>query len=75
MGAFAGAYLFPIVLASSLGIRGAEAVAAVVSLAGLALTAVLLPEPNGKSLEELSAQAYDRPGFTLAPARARAGQG
>jgi MFS family permease len=45
MGAFAGAFLFPVMLASSLGIRGAEVVAALVSLAGLALTAFLLPEP------------------------------
>jgi MFS family permease len=58
IGAFAGAYLFPVMLASSSGIRIAEVVAGLVSLAGLALTAALLPEPNGKSLEELSAQAY-----------------
>jgi PHS family inorganic phosphate transporter-like MFS transporter len=58
IGAFAGAYLFPVMLASSLGIRGAEVVAGLVSLAGLALTAALLPEPKGKSLEELSRQAY-----------------
>jgi MFS transporter, PHS family, inorganic phosphate transporter len=35
MGAFAGAYLFPDMLASSLGIRGAEVVAGVVSLVGV----------------------------------------
>ena len=58
LGAFAGAYLFPVFLASSLGIRGAEVIAAVVSLAGLILTVLLLPEPNGRSLESLSAQAY-----------------
>jgi MFS transporter, PHS family, inorganic phosphate transporter len=58
LGAFAGAYLFPVMLASSLGIRGAEVVAGLVSLGGLALTAALLPEPKGKSLEELSAAAY-----------------
>jgi nitrate/nitrite transporter NarK len=73
MGAFAGAFVFPVMLASSLGIRGAEVVAALVTLAGLALTAFLLPEPRGKSLEELSAQAGNLPGLTLAPARARAG--
>jgi MFS family permease len=72
MGAFAGAYLFPAMLASSMGIRGAEVVAAVVSFAGLALTAFLLPEPKGKSLEELSAQAYQRPEFRLEPAGTRA---
>ena len=57
IGAFVGAYLFPVMLASSLGIRGAEVVAGLVSLAGLVLTAALLPEPNGKSLEELSGLA------------------
>jgi MFS family permease len=62
MGAFAGAYLFPAMLASSLGIRGAEIVAGAVAAAGLLLTAILLPEPKGKSLEQLSDEA-------LAPAR------
>jgi len=61
MGAFAGAYLFPGMLASSMGIRGAELVAAAVSVLGLALTAWLLPEPKGWSLEQLSADAADEP--------------
>jgi hypothetical protein len=52
-GAFAGAYLFPDMLASSWGIRGAEVVAGMVSVAGILLTVALLPEPKGKSLEEL----------------------
>jgi PHS family inorganic phosphate transporter-like MFS transporter len=58
MGAFAGAFLFPDMLASSLGIRGAEIVAGVVAAAGMLLTIALLPEPKGKTLEELSADAY-----------------
>jgi PHS family inorganic phosphate transporter-like MFS transporter len=58
MGAFAGAFLFPDMLASSLGVRGAEIVAGVVAAAGMVLTIALLPEPNGKTLEELSADAY-----------------
>ncbi len=58
LGAFAGAYLFPDMLASSLGLRGAEIVAGVVAAAGMLLTIMLLPEPRGKSLEELSAEAY-----------------
>jgi MFS family permease len=58
MGAFAGAYLFPDMLASSLGIRGAEIVAGVVAAVGLLLTWALLPEPRGKSLEQLSEEAY-----------------
>lgn len=53
MGAFAGAYLFPDMLASSLGLRGAEDVAGCVCLLGLALSAWLLPEPMGQSLESL----------------------
>jgi MFS family permease len=61
MGAFAGAFLFPDMLASSLGVRGAEIVAGVVAAAGLLLTALVLPEPMGKSLEELSAEALAPP--------------
>lgn len=58
LGAFAGAYLFPVMLASPLGLRGAELAAAGICLAGLLLTVVLLPEPKGRSLEELTEQAY-----------------
>ncbi|MGH3852552.1 MAG: MFS transporter [Pseudonocardiaceae bacterium] len=58
IGAFVGAYFFPVILASSLGIRGAEAVAAGMSLLGVILTVGLLPEPNGQSLEELTEIAY-----------------
>jgi hypothetical protein len=42
-------------------IQGAEIIAAVVSIAGLILTLTLLPEPKGKSLEELSADALAPP--------------
>ena len=63
LGAFAGAFLFPDMLASSLGIRGAEIVAGVVATAGLLLTLFLLPEPRGRSLEDLADEAR-------APARA-----
>jgi PHS family inorganic phosphate transporter-like MFS transporter len=68
LGAFAGAYLFPAMLASSLGIRGAEIVAGVVAAAGLLLTLVLLPEPKGKSLEELADEAYAPARSALEPA-------
>jgi len=61
IGAFAGAYLFPACFASAVGIRGAEIVSAVVAVAGLLLTAALLPEPKGKSLEELTEEAYAVP--------------
>jgi MFS transporter, PHS family, inorganic phosphate transporter len=60
-GAFLGAFLFPDFLASSLGIRGAEIIAGVVAAAGLVLTVMLLPEPKGKSLEELTEAAYSEP--------------
>lgn len=53
VGAFAGAYLFPDMLASSWGIRSTEVVAGIVSVAGILLTVALPPEPKGKSLEEL----------------------
>jgi MFS transporter, PHS family, inorganic phosphate transporter len=58
LGAFLGAFLFPDFLASSLGIRGAEVIAGCVAAVGLALTFALLPEPKGKSLEELSEEAH-----------------
>jgi MFS transporter, PHS family, inorganic phosphate transporter len=68
LGAFAGAFLFPDMLASSLGVRGAEIVAGVVAVAGMLLTIALLPEPKGKTLEELSADAYAPRELKLEPA-------
>jgi PHS family inorganic phosphate transporter-like MFS transporter len=59
MGAFAGAYLFPQML-SAWGIRGAEGVAAGAALVGAAVTLACLPEPRGKSLEEMTALATGR---------------
>jgi MFS transporter, PHS family, inorganic phosphate transporter len=49
--------LFP-VLQTSLGLRGTLALTAGVSVAGLALTLVL-PEPAGRSLEELADGSHD----------------
>jgi MFS transporter, PHS family, inorganic phosphate transporter len=71
MGAFAGTFLFPVMLAAW-GIRGAEGVAAVVAAAGLLVTALLLPEPKGKSLEELTDEAMGgiQPAFGPAAAAA-----
>ena len=57
MGAFVGAFVFPDMLASSWGVRGAEIVAAVVAAAGLLITVALLPEPRGRSLEDLGEEA------------------
>ena len=58
LGAFAGAFLFPDFLSSSIGLTGAMTIAGVVATVGLVLTVVTLPEPRGKSLEELTAYAY-----------------
>jgi MFS transporter, PHS family, inorganic phosphate transporter len=55
-GAFIGVFLFP-VLQSSLGLRGTLLLTAGVSVAGALLTLVL-PEPAGLSLDEISDQ-YD----------------
>jgi MFS transporter, PHS family, inorganic phosphate transporter len=68
MGAFAGAFLFPDMLASSLGIRGAEIISGIVAIAGLLLTLGLLPEPKGKSLEELEVEARAPRALRLATA-------
>ncbi|HEX4091603.1 MAG TPA: MFS transporter [Trebonia sp.] len=57
LGAFLGAFLFPDFLNSSLGIRGAEIIAAIVALAGMLLTIATLPEPRGKTLEQLEEEA------------------
>jgi hypothetical protein len=59
--------LFPDFLNSSLGIRGAEIIAAIVAFVGMLLTIATLPEPRGKTLEQLEEEA-------LAPAPAPARQ-
>jgi MFS family permease len=53
VGAFIGVFLFPIMMAGR-GLAGAEAMAALASVLGLAVTVFLLPETKGLSLEELS---------------------
>jgi PHS family inorganic phosphate transporter-like MFS transporter len=58
LGAFVGAFLFPDILASHLGLRGAMVISGVVAAAGLLLTGFALPETRGKSLEELEQSAY-----------------
>jgi PHS family inorganic phosphate transporter-like MFS transporter len=57
LGAFLGAFLFPDFLNSSLGIRGAEIIAAIVAFVGMLLTIATLPEPRGKTLEQLEEEA------------------
>ena len=59
-GAFLGVFLFP-VLQNSLGLRGTLLLTAGVSVLGALLTLVL-PEPAGRSLEEISGErAESRP--------------
>ncbi len=53
VGAFIGAFAFPFLL-TAYHLPGAMAVAAIVSLVGLVLTLFTLPEPNQRSLEEIS---------------------
>ena len=63
LGAFIGVFLFP-VLNSSLGLRGTLLLTAGVAVLGFALTFVL-PEPAGRSLEELA----DAPAASVRPLR------
>jgi PHS family inorganic phosphate transporter-like MFS transporter len=56
IGAFVGAFAFPYLL-TTYHIRGVMAFAAVVALLGLLLTFFTLPEPRGRSLEEISGDA------------------
>ena len=55
LGAFIGYFLFP-VLQASLGLRGTLLLTAAVAVAGFALTLVL-PEPAGRSLEDIAISA------------------
>jgi hypothetical protein len=55
LGAFIGVFLFPL-LEDSLGLRGTLLLTAGVSVLGFALTLVL-PEPAGRSLEDMPTSA------------------
>jgi MFS family permease len=57
LGAFLGAFLFPVLLASRGGLRSAELVTGGVCLLGVVISATLLPEPKGLSLEHLERMA------------------
>jgi len=56
LGGFVGVFLFPILLRWH-GLLSAELAAAMVSVLGLLVTLLILPETKGKSLEELSKPA------------------
>ena len=57
LGAFIGVFLFPL-LQTSLGLRGTLLLTAGVSVLGFGLTLVL-PEPSGRSLEDMATSARD----------------
>jgi MFS transporter, PHS family, inorganic phosphate transporter len=57
LGAFIGVFLFPL-LQTTLGLRGTLLLTAGVAVAGFALTLVL-PEPAGRSLEDLATGTHD----------------
>ncbi len=61
MGGFIGVFLFPILM-SWRGLPAAELAAAAVSILGVAVTVLFLPETKGKALEELNEQAGFRRG-------------
>jgi PHS family inorganic phosphate transporter-like MFS transporter len=53
VGAFIGAFTFPYIL-TTFNLPGVTTVSAIISLLGLLLTLYLLPEPNQRTLEEIS---------------------
>ncbi len=63
LGAFIGVFLFPL-LQTSLGLRGTLLLTAGVAVLGFALTLVL-PEPAGRSLEDLATSPRDTPARPL----------
>jgi PHS family inorganic phosphate transporter-like MFS transporter len=63
LGAFIGVFLFPI-LSDTLGLRGTLLLTAGVSVAGFALTLVL-PEPAGRSLDDITTSTHDTPARPL----------
>ncbi|MCW2931371.1 MAG: major facilitator superfamily 1, partial [Actinomycetia bacterium] len=65
LGAFIGVFLFP-VLQASLGLRGTLLLTAAISALGALLTLVL-PEPAGRSLEEITGEATPETAGSPAP--------
>jgi MFS transporter, PHS family, inorganic phosphate transporter len=63
LGAFIGVFLFPL-LNDWLGLRGTLLLTAGVAVAGFALTLVL-PEPAGRSLDDITASTHDTPARPL----------
>ncbi len=61
VGGFVGVFLFPFLMKWH-GLLAAESAAAIVSLIGVIVTATMLPETKGKSLEELNENSDEREG-------------
>ncbi|MDA8075976.1 MAG: MFS transporter, partial [Actinomycetota bacterium] len=66
-GAFLGALLVPHLLAS-VGISGVMGIMAAVSVVGIGLTLVALPEPKGQTLEAASGEIAPEPAVNIEPA-------
>jgi nitrate/nitrite transporter NarK len=56
LGGFVGVFVFPFLMHWK-GLLGAESAAAIASVLGLIVTATMLPETKGKSLEEIENEA------------------
>jgi nitrate/nitrite transporter NarK len=69
LGAFVGVFLVP-VLQAHIGLRGLLAVAGVAAVFGITAT-TLLPEPAGRTLEELSDQPSEASGRAAKTAAVR----
>jgi len=65
LGGFFGVFVFPFLLHWK-GLLGAESAAAIASILGLVVTATMLPETKGKSLEAIEAEAAPEPAEELA---------
>jgi PHS family inorganic phosphate transporter-like MFS transporter len=55
LGGFLGVFVFPYLMHWK-GLMGAESAAAIASVLGLGVTLTMLPEPMGKSLEEIETE-------------------
>ena len=64
-GAFVGTFVFPFISAAG-GLKGAMLFSAGVSVVGVILTKLTLPEPSGKTLEEISGEQKTLPGDGVA---------
>jgi MFS family permease len=68
LGGFLGVFVFPFLMHWK-GLLGAESAAAIASVLGLIVTATMLPETKGKSLEEIENEAIAPAEKMAAPQR------